>query len=488
MSAELAVPSFFSDGMVLQQKSGAKIWGWEDEGAKVTVAFGGKKESAKADEEGRWEVTLSGLEASGEGKELRISSGKEELVIQDVVVGEVWVASGQSNMEWKIARSGGAKKVIAESKDPLLRMYLTPNIAKAEPQIDFPGEWASASPKAAGAMSAVGYFFAKRLREELNVPVGVIECAWGGRPVESFVSEEALHTLAEAKGVLEKKEQAIAQWDPALAKEKFEKDLVRWEKKKKGRRPQMPEAPVKNSRMASTIYQGMIAPLVGYGARGVIWYQGESNAQNETAHAYEELLGCLAADWRERWGREMSFYYVQLANYREATTEPGVEDGWVTVQDEMRRALTSIPRSGMAVINDIGEADDIHPKNKHDVGERLARWALAKDYGNEEIVVSGPLFKKAKRKGKKMVVSFDYNGGLQSRDGEALQRFEIKAEGGNWVWAQAKINKEGQVIVWSDEVEQPAEVRYAWASNPEGANLVNGAGLPASCFTSEETQ
>lgn len=246
----------------------------------------------------------------------------------------------------------------------------------------------------------------------------------------------------------------------------------------------MPVEPLLNSSMHSTIFNGMIAPIAGYGARGAIWYQGESNANGGTAQIYEELLGCLVDDWRARWGTELSFYYVQLANYRKVTTEPGAESDWVVVQDEMRRALDSIKRSGMAVTNDIGAANDIHPKNKQDVGTRLARWALGQDYGREEVVMSGPLFQKANEKDGKMILSFEHNAGLKSRDGGPLKRFEIKAEDGAWVWAEAQI-QEGKVIVWSEQIEDPEAVRYAWAENPEGANLVNGEGLPASCFTTE---
>lgn len=483
-TAELDMPSFFSDGMVLQRDGSAKVWGWEAEGAEVTVIFGKEKETAKANAEGRWEVTFQGLKATGEGAALTVSSGEQTKVIRDVLVGEVWIASGQSNMEWKVSKSEGAKAAIANSKDPFLRVYLSPNVATAEPQIDFPGKWTAASPKSTGEMTAVGYYFAKRLREELQVPVGVIECSWGGKPVESFISEEALKALPEAKVVLEKKARAIAGWDSEATQKRFEEALAKWESNKKGRRPQLPLDPQVNPSLASTIYQGMIAPIAGYGAKGAIWYQGESNANGGTAEIYEELLGCMVADWRKRWGSDLSFYYVQLANFRAPSTEPGIVDPWATVQDEMRRALDSIKSSGMAVTNDIGAANDIHPKNKTDVGGRLARWALGKDYGDESVVVSGPLFKKSIQKDGKMYLMFEHNAGLKTRDGGPLKRFEIKAEDGAWMWAQAQI-EEGKVIVWADGVDKPAAVRYAWASNPEGANLVNGDGLPASCFTTE---
>lgn len=487
LTAAIELPSFFSDGMVLQQESEAKIWGWLDAPGKVEVTFAEKTESAKTDDNGRWEVSFKGLTASAEGRAMTISGGKESKTLQDVLVGEVWVASGQSNMEWTMSRCG--KEVIddiAASQDPLLRVYLSRNFSTAEPQIDFPGKWTAAAPDTTGNMTAVGYYYARKLRAELKVPVAIIECAWGGKPVEAFISEEAFHKLPEAKGLIAKKAQAVANWNPKAMAAAHEKKIKRWtENGKKGGRPSVQPEPSMSSRLHSTIYNGMIAPLAGYSARGVIWYQGESNANGGTAAIYEELLGCLVQDWRTRWDSKLSFYYVQLANFRQPVAEPGTTSGWVVTQDEMRRALDSISNSGMAVANDIGAADNIHPTNKLDVGERLARWALNKDYQRKEVVVSGPLFQKAEEKNGRMEISFDHSTGLKSRDGGKLQRFEIKAEDGAWVWAQAQIEGE-KIIVWSDAIPKPAAVRYAWAENPKGANLVNGEDLPTSCFTTEK--
>jgi sialate O-acetylesterase len=484
--AAIELPSFFSDGMVLQQQGKAKVWGWLDGQGQVEVSFASQTQKSGTDEEGRWEVTFQNLVATGEGAEMTISDGSETKIIKNVVVGEVWIASGQSNMEWTVEQSANPQEEIAASDDPFLRIYLTQNVASPEPQIDFPGAWTAASPATTGKMTAVGYYFARQLRQELGVPVGIIECSWGGKPVEAFTSEEALQKLPEAKPILQKKAQAVANWTEEKAKANHEAALTKWkENGEKGRRPRVQPDPLFSPSLHSTIYCGMIAPLVGYGAKGAIWYQGESNANGGTAAIYEELLGCLVNDWRKRWGTELSFYYVQLANFRNPTTEPGVESDWVVVQDEMRRALDSIKRSGMAVANDIGAANDIHPKNKQKVGQRLARWALGQDYGKENVVMSGPLYQSANEKDGRVFLSFEHSTGLQSRDGGPLQRFEIKAEDGAWVWAQAQIEN-GKVIVWSDAVEDPEAVRYAWADNPEGANLVNGAGLPASCFTTEK--
>ena len=492
--AELKLPHLFSDGMVLQRETTARVWGWTGAGVPVKVSFAGKDHATKADAKGEWWVELKGLKASDQGSELVVEAAAEKKVFKNVLVGEVWLASGQSNMEWRVASSAGAKEEIASARDPLLRVFVSSNVAESVPQKDWQGTWKATKAENTASFTAVGYYFAKKLRAELGVPVGVIECAWGGKPVEAFTSDEALAKLPIGNQLIAKRKEAVSAYDAERAQSNFQqqlkvykKKLAAWNKDKKGRKPRGPRRPGnpgKNPSMPATIYNGMIAPLVGYGNRGAIWYQGESNARPPTAPHYEELLGCMVADWRARWGHDLSFYWVQLANFRQPTTEPGVESDWVVVQDEMRRALKSIPKGGMAVINDIGDARDIHPKNKQDVGARLARWALYQDYGRKDVIVSGPLYSGMEKKDGRLVISFDYAKGLKSRDGKALKRFEIAGGDGKWRWAKAEISG-GTVVLSHDDLKDPVKARYAWAANPEGANLVNGEGLPASCFTTE---
>ncbi len=459
--AAISVPAFFSDGMVLQRETGAKIWGTGDPNTSVKAQFAGQKLTSKTDADGKWMVDFKGLKMSKAGAALQVNIGKDTLIIKDVVVGEVWLASGQSNMEWTMRRTSGAEDA-KTAKDDLLRIYVSGNSTAAKPQTDFKGSWKKTDPANTPNFTAVGYEFAKNLRAKLDVPVGVIECSWGGKPVESFVSEEALKVLPEAKIVLDKKANQLKRWKQML------------EKNPKANPKQNPEL---NPGMHSTIYNAMIAPLAGYGARGAIWYQGESNARGGTATHYGELLKCLIDDWRKKWGSDLSFYYVQLANFDGKNNFPH----WVMVQDEMRRLLDESPKVGMAVINDIGAAKNIHPKNKKDVGARLARWALSKDYGVKDMVISGPLYKSHEIKGANVEVSFSHAEGLKSRAGNPLGGFEVSDESGKWHPAEAVV-KGDKIIVTSKAAAHPSNVRYAWKSNPTKANLVNKAGLPTSCF------
>ncbi len=488
--AEIKMPAFFSDKMVIQQETGANIWGNADANQEVKVSFGGQVETTKSDKDGKWTVQLKGLKASAKGAVMSIEAGKDKKQINDVLVGEVWIASGQSNMEWKMTGSDN-KAAIAKDNDDLLRVYVSGNTTSIEESTDFAGTWKGTKPENTGSFTAVGYEFAKALREKLNVPVGVIECSWGGKPVQAFVSDEALKACPEAAVMLAGKAKAVQAYDPVKAKANYEKAMVSWKaavakwgdakKGKKPRQPRLKNHPALSPNMPSAIYNGMIAPIVGYSARGAIWYQGESNARGEQATLYGELLECLIQDWRKRWGSDLSFYYVQLANFEKWSDK----QGWVNVQDEMRRLLddsnSKTGNIGMAVINDIGNPTNIHPGNKHDVGQRLARWALNKDYGMKDVIVSGPLYKTHTVKGSAIEITFDHANGMKSRDGKPLGSFEIAGADNQWKPAEATIAGD-KISLANKEVSKPTQARYAWKINPTDANLVNGEGLPASCF------
>lgn len=493
--AAIQLPHFFSDHMVLQRERAVAIWGTTTPGGALKLTFKGQTAGAKADASGRWKASIQTGAADAKGAELTISSGADAVTIKDVLVGEVWFASGQSNMVFQMRNAKDAEDFIAKANFPAFRFFDGPNVTATEPQSDIAGEWALCTPEKIKGWSAVACFFAIKLHQELCVPIGVMESSWGGKPIEAFTSREALNMLPATKSRVDELMLADKNYDDANAQASYQQALAKWnaqvaEAKTKAeklriRQPAPPKRPLDTERNPGVLFDAMIHPFIGYTIRGAIWYQGEGNSGYGSA-PYDQTLPLLIKDWRTRWGDDFSFYFVQLANYYAPSAEPGVPHGWPLVQDRMRRVLATTVKTGMAVINDVGEANDIHPKDKRTPGERLARWALAKDYGRE-IVWSSPLYQSSETKNSAIIVTFEHVGtGLKSRDGGPLKRFEIAGEDRKWHWAEAKISGTNTVTVRNADVPKPLAVRYAWAANPEGANLVNSEGLPASIFRTDD--
>ncbi len=496
--AELSVPHFFSDHMILQRERVAAIWGKAGANAEISIAFKGKSATTKAAADGHWRTQIETGAADANGASMTISTGADKIEIKDVLVGEVWFASGQSNMFYSTGRSPEYAALIAESRYPALRMFNAPLVTAVDNQDDIDGMWESATPETVPNFSAVALFFARKLHLELGIPIGVIKSAWGGKPVETFTSREALNTLPGTKALVDAMLKDEAGYDQAKSDAAYEKKLAQWkatmaaakgksaeERKRLPKKPDEPKRPLLTEGNPGVLFAAMIHPFAGYTMRGAIWYQGEGNAK-PGAVPYDQTLPLMINDWRKRWSDDFSFYYVQLANYHAPSTAPGTPDSWALCQDRMRLVLGTTPKTGMAIINDVGDANDIHPKNKKDPGERLARWALAKDYG-KELIYSGPLFKSSLLQDGAIRVIFDQSGsGLKSRDGGTLKRFEIASADKVWHWADAKIDGPDSVLVSSQQVKQPAAVRYAWAANPEGANLINSEGLPTSVFRTDD--
>lgn len=446
LQAETKLPSIIGSNMVLQRDQAVPIWGWDDPGTKVTVKFAGQTISSTANDEGRWHIRLKPLKAA-ESLEMTIQ-GTSQVKLSNVAVGEVWLCSGQSNMEWTVSNSNNPKEEIAAADFPGIRHIKIPHTPKATPQTDVPSSgWQPTSPQTVGSFTAVGYFFGRKLHQELGVPIGLIGSNWGGTRIEP--------------------------WTPPVGFKKVP-DL-NWFSDRLDEFPQKKADGNINHQSPTALYNGMIAPLVPYGIRGAIWYQGESN-RGEGMLYYEKMKG-LIYGWRELWDNpEMPFYFVQLAPYRYRGSETALPEIQVA-----QTAALQIPNTGMAVTVDIGNVDDIHPRNKQDVGKRLALWALAKDYGQNDLVYSGPIYKSMKVDGNNIVLHFDHVGdGLTSRDGKPLTHFEIAGEDGTYVSASAKIVGE-TVVVNSDEVKQPKSVRFAWHQLAE-PNLSNNNGLPAGPF------
>jgi len=644
MSAEVRLPSAIGSHMVLQRDMPVRVWGWAEPGEAVTVSFAGASASARADAEGAWSAMLPAQGASAEGRTLTVA-GANTIELTDVLVGEVWLASGQSNMAWTVARSADAEAEVAAAEHPQIRMWSAANTVATEPQNDVNGNWRVCSPQTVGNFSAVGYFFARELHAQLGVPVGILHSSWGGTPVEAWTSTDRLKQMDVAEPILQRFAQAVegydktkaeyeqqlqrfresrtgpantgfdagfaqpgfddAQWEPMAVPSRWEdkelhvdgvvwfrrtvaipeawagKELVlelgpiddgdttyfnnhrvghtrpdqtnSWQQPRSyrvpgdkvqagaatlavrvvdtggyggmygnadalklypaegdgqdainlagdwkhhvahqidprnnpTRAPSLPFGP-EHQHSPAGLYNGMIAPLVPYTLRGFIWYQGESNGSR--AEQYETLFPGMIQDWRARWGQgDLPFLFVQLANYRQPEETPSDTD-WAHLRDAQLKTLRTLPNTGMATIIDIGEAEDIHPRNKQDVGKRLAAWALHHYYGKTEVVPSGPIYQTDSLtvEGNRAAVGFEtFGSGLAVRGEGPLQGFTVAGPDNRFHLAQAEI-RDGRVVVWSEQVPNPKSVRYAWANNPIEANLINEKGLPASPFRTDD--
>lgn len=455
--AEVRLPALFSDDMVLQQGGRVPIWGWADDGEEVTVKFRDQTAKAKA-KNGKWMAKLSRLKAGG--PDTLFVEGKNKLEVKGVLVGEVWVCSGQSNMEFPLNRAFEATNDIAGSANPMLRLFLVAKAKANTPAEDVKGQWKESSPQSVGSFSAVAWYFGRDLQKARQVPIGLIGTYWGGSPAEVWMSEHALSSNAEYKR------------DILDAYETGAKNSAATNSSGKAQR-----APWK----PTELYDGMIAPLIPYGIKGAIWYQGESNAGR--AQQYRSLFADMIRNWRQDWDQgDFTFLAVQLAPFKAIQSEP-TESDWAELREAQLLATKTLPKVGMAVITDVGEEKDIHPRKKEPVGARLALAARGIAYG-EKIEYSGPLYKSMKVKGNQAMLSFEHvDGGLEARGGE-LKGFAICGADKKFVWGKAEIDGE-KVVVSSPDVMQPVAVRYGWADYPV-VNFWNKAGLPASPFRTDD--
>ncbi len=497
--------SVFTDNMVLQRGRPMTVWGTAAPEEVVTVEFAGQKKTADADADGRWRVSLDPLSASKEPRNLVLRGADTNTsVLTNVVVGEVWLCSGQSNMEWIVSKSADYDAAKAGANQPLIRHFKVPRRDRPFPEEKIDAKWVVCMPETVGDFTAAGYFFARELERELGVPVGLLNASYGGTRIEPWATpdslmdaaalpelaarvREASHLTPEGKTNYADYFRALENWLPA-AKSAVEKGALF---------PVPPAEPwiTGNEQQPTRLYHGMVAPAVPFAVRGVLWYQGEGNAGD--AAKYADKMAALVGGWRELWSDpQMPFYYVQLAGFQNSDPlKPEMGDGWAKLREEQWKAL-SLPRSGMAVAIDIGEADDIHPKNKQDVGRRLARWALAETYG-KNVVPSGPLRKSHRAGEGKIVVEFEHadsglfigkKDGLKdpvpSADGK-LPWISIAGADRKFRWAEVFVDGP-RLVVWNKEVPEPVAVRYAFTQNPEGAKLYNKDGLPASPFRTDD--
>lgn len=496
----LKLAPFYSDNMVFQREKPIVVLGVADANATIEGSFMGGTAKTQADSSGHFKLVLPAKEASAKGASAIFKCGDSVLELSNVLVGDVWLCSGQSNMEWTMGRCGAlSEEDIKSANLPLIRRIKFNHEVASDPvhfkYMKVDGPWTESKPNTISNWTAVGFYFARNIHKNTNIPIGILDCNWGGTKIEPWTPSEAFEnfpalsndvkTVRNRFELLKKNAEAEKAWQAKLA-------AAKPEERKKMRKPGLPWG----HGSPTAIYNAMVDGLTQMPIKGTIWYQGCSNAGDPL---YDKHMEALVSGWRKKWGYEFPFYFVQLANFQDASDDPA-NVGWGKVRNLQLNAFHAIPSCGMAVIIDIGEAKDIHPKNKFDVGERLARWAMRDLYGAKEIVVSGPIYKSMTVSGKKAVISFDYVAAdgkrtlmVGKKEGKApatevkggkLEGFAVQDKEGNWSWANAVI--EGlTVVVTHPAGKEPVNVRYAFQSNPK-ANLYNKEGLPASPFTTEK--
>ncbi len=486
LHAQLTLPSIFGDHMVLQQKQVNPIWGWTAPGASVKVSIHGQSHITEADATGYWKIDLRPIPAGGPYR-MRIEGDKTKFFFDDILVGEVWICSGQSNMQWPVnlTNSGELAKLTANA--PKIRLISVPRVGTQEAQKDFSGEWALCTPESVPDFSAVGYFFGRRLHHALDVPIGLIDNAWGGSAADAWIRRDVLEKDGRFDDLMAWWEDQEKSYDYDAILTDWEKRVKEWEAKdvdvRESRRPRRPANLMTGNQRPGNIYNGVLHPTIGYGIRGAIWYQGESNASR--AYQYRDLFPLMIQHWRDEWGQgDFPFYYVQLADFMEESKDPQ-ESNWAELREAQTMAMDRLPNVGEAVIIDVGEGRDIHPRNKQTVADRLARWALARDY-HKDIQYRSPTYESLQIEGDKIILTFDHVGqGLYAFDTREPQGFAIAGQDKKFVWANAKIINESQVEVWSDQILHPVAVRYAWAHNPV-CNMYCREGLPMTPFRTDD--
>jgi len=498
-AADVRLPKIFTDNMMFQRDMPVRVWGWADAGEEVSVTLSGKTATTKADATGKWKAELPALK-EGENLELTVK-GKNSLELKNVIIGDIWVCGGQSNMEWTLNQCLAGAEDSKTADFPKIRRIKFNHVQTGEPQADAPtsGPWQVCSPATVGKFTGVGYYFAREIHQKTGVPIGIIDANWGGTRIEPWVAAEGVD-LVDSLGA--GRQEAVKTYQAQLpgALTAMEEWIAQTRKNLDGGKPTTPPPALPGLpglKGWSGMYNAMIHPVIQLPIKGALWYQGESNG-NE-GESYYEKKRALIGGWRKNWGQgDFPFYFVQLASFQSPTQNPAGGNGWAKLREAQTKTL-NVPNTGMAVITDtvpLAQANDIHPGNKFDVGSRLAQWALAKDYGQKNLVFSGPLFKALKVEGGKARLEFDHTGsGLmvgkkagraptaEDKEGK-LKRFAIAGADKVWVWADAVIDK-NTVVVSSPDVKEPVAVRFAFEMNPDGANLYNREGLPASPFRTD---
>lgn len=489
-AAELKLATLFSDHMVLQREKPVAVWGMADPGESVKVSFAGQSKSATAGTDGKWSLKLDALTTSAESRTLT-ATGKNarKVEVKDVLVGEVWFGSGQSNMAMAVGGVDNSAAEQAAANFPLIRYYAESSAPAEKPQAEGKGIWQPCTPETVRRFSAVLYFFGREIHREVGVPVGLITASAGATHIESWLSAEAQSSDPATKAEYDAQMKSWVSFDEVKFRADYEKKLAAWklaaeqgkagEKEKPGN-PDRLIAHIKSKGGPAGLYNGRVVNLAPFTLRGILWYQGESNSglpKPGQPHLYRKQLSQLVTSWRTLWNDELPFAWVQLPNF----TAPG--EGWSRIREAQLQAL-DIPKTGMAITIDIGDIKNIHPTNKQEVSRRLSLWALGTVYGRKVPAISGPLPASSSIKGNAITVTFNHaNGGLKTKDGGAVKGFQIAGADQQWKPAEAKIDGD-KVVICNPAIASPIAVRYAWQDAPD-CNLYNAAELPASPFRTD---
>ena len=486
-TADVTLPEVISNNMVLQKDIPLPIWGWAEAGEEVSVTLGESSVKATADAAGQWKVTLPAIQTAGGPHEMTVK-GKNEIKVSNILVGEVWAGSGQSNMQWAVQQSSNGQEEIKNANFPKIRLFIIPLVPSGTPAEHIKAQWVECSPQTVGGSSAVLYFFGREIHQKLDMPVGLITTAWGGTRIEPWIPPQGFTAIPELAGERDNWLGMLNGYADTLAKEA--ETIKSYLEAAKAAKPgdalpaiapsTLPNHPLNSNYQHTGLYNGMIYPIVPFGIRGFLWYQGESN-NGQGMHYYQMKRG-LIEGWRSVWNqegnRDFPFLFAQLAPHKyggDPTSLPGI---W-----EAQTATLQVKNTGMAVLTDITTINDIHPPNKQEVGRRLSLWALANTYGKTDLVYSGPLYKSLVVDGNKAVVSFNHAAGLKATDGKDLSWWSVAGEDKKFVAAKATITGD-TVVVTAEGVATPVAVRFGWHQLAE-PNLSNAAGLPASPFRTD---
>ena len=484
--ADVQLPEVISNNMVLQKDIPLPIWGWAAAGEDVTVTLGESSKTTKADAAGKWKVVLPAVKTAVGPVEMTVK-GKNEIKISNILIGEVWAGSGQSNMQWPVSASTNGAQEIANAKFPKIRLFIIPLVPAGTPSEHVNARWVECSAETVGGSSAVLYFFGREIHQKLDVPVGLITTAWGGTRIQPWIPPVGYTAIPELAGEKNEMLGMVNGYADQLAN--FAGSVKAYTKQLSEAKPgdalptvpqNLPGHPLNNNYQHTGLYNGMIHAIVPFGIRGFLWYQGESN--NGQGMHYFHLKRGLIEGWRAVWNqegnRDFPFLFAQLAPFKYDGDPTRLAGIW-----EAQTATLSVKNTGMAVLTDITTLNDIHPPNKQDVGRRLALWALANTYGKANLEFSGPLYKSVKIDGNKAIISFTHAAGLKALDGKDLSWWSVAGDDKKFVKATAKIEGE-TVVVTAEGVSKPAAVRFGWHQLAE-PNLANGAGLPASPFRTD---